>query len=127
MKKILLAILLLAIPLAAYSATVVTIEDRTVFGNKRIVSGYVTLSGAYSTGYALTPTNLGLRKVDYITFAPRIAGGTTTTNANYLCTWDATSEVIRCYCYPDTAYADAIVVHADSSVTTIQKFFAYGL
>lgn len=49
----------------------VTVPDagRTVIGNKRLVFGTLSLAGTYATGGgALTAGDLGLDKIDYISF-----------------------------------------------------------
>jgi len=57
--------------ITAYSSIVVTF--RTVFGNKRIVAGYITFANDTwpSGGVDLTPANLGLDVLEYIQFDSR--------------------------------------------------------
>ncbi len=65
----------------------VTIPDagRTVIGNKRLVFGTLSLAGTYATGGGdLTASDLGLDKIDHITF---------------------TSDVIQCYWASDKLLA----------------------
>ena len=62
--------------MAAITAiTSVTTVSRTVFGNKRVLMGYVTLGDGSSTfpsgGLALTPANLGMQGVDVVLFMPK--------------------------------------------------------
>jgi hypothetical protein len=61
--------------MAAISAiTSVTIETKTVFGNKRVNYGYVTIGDGSSTwpsgGLSLTAAQLGLGKVESVFFIP---------------------------------------------------------
>ena len=59
------------------AVTSVTNTFRTVFGNKRVVAGYVTLGDGSSTipaaGLALTASTLGLSEVEFIIFEPKSA------------------------------------------------------
>jgi len=50
----------------------VTIQGRTVFGNKRITFGYVTFGGSTwpSGGLPLTAAQLGLKDVEAVFFMP---------------------------------------------------------
>jgi hypothetical protein len=60
-------------------ALTITIPDagRTVIGNKRLVFGTIAFDSSYPTGgEALTAGNLGLDKIDHITF---------------------TSDIVQCY------------------------------
>ena len=55
--------------------TSVTKVARTVFGNKRVLLGYVTLGDGASTfpsgGLALTASDLGMQGVDVVLFMPK--------------------------------------------------------
>ena len=68
-------------------ALTITIPDagRTVIGNKRLVIGTIAFDSSYPTGgEALTATNLGLDKIDHITF---------------------TSDIVQCYWASDLLLA----------------------
>ena len=60
---------------AISAITSVTIEVRTVFGNKRVTYGYVTIGDGSSTwpsgGLALTAAQLGLKDVESCLFMPK--------------------------------------------------------
>lgn len=57
---------------AISAITSVTIEQRTVFGNKRITSGYVTIGDGSSTwpsgGLSLTHAQLGFQTLEAVLF-----------------------------------------------------------
>jgi hypothetical protein len=68
-------------------ALTITVPDagRTVIGNKRLVIGTIAFDSSYPTGgEALTATNLGLDKIDHITF---------------------TSDIVQCYWASDLLLA----------------------
>ena len=68
-------------------ALTITVPDagRTVIGNKRLVMGTIAFDSSYPTGgEALTAANLGLDKIDHITF---------------------TSDVVQCYWASDLLLA----------------------
>jgi hypothetical protein len=68
-------------------ALTITVPDagRTVIGNKRLVIGTIAFDSSYPTGgEALTAANLGLDKIDHITF---------------------TSDVVQCYWASDLLLA----------------------
>jgi hypothetical protein len=68
-------------------ALTITIPDagRTVIGNKRLVFGTIAFDSSYPTGgEALTAGNLGLDKIDHITF---------------------TSDIVQCYWASDLLLA----------------------
>jgi hypothetical protein len=78
-KFIVLASLIAFMCANAYGGTVGIYRSPTsiaapwhgTIGNKRIVSGYITLTGAYSsTAFAFTPRKIGLTTVDKIVFIP---------------------------------------------------------
>lgn len=60
---------------ALTAITSVTLETKTVFGNKRIRMGYVTVGDGSSTwpsgGLSLTAANLELVKIESIFFMPK--------------------------------------------------------
>lgn len=55
--------------------TNVTTVAKTVFGNKRVLLGYVTVGDGSSTwpsgGLALTPSTLGMEGIDLVLFMPK--------------------------------------------------------
>lgn len=61
--------------IAAITST--TIVSRSVFGNKRIVMGYITLGNNSDTlptgGLSLTPSDLSLSEIEFITFETKSA------------------------------------------------------
>jgi len=68
-------------------ALTITVPDagRTVIGNKRLVIGTIAFDSSYPTGgEALTAANLGLDKIDHITF---------------------TSDIVQCYWASDLLLA----------------------
>tara|TARA_R110000765_G_C18438015_1_gene546563 strand:- start:8 stop:436 length:429 start_codon:yes stop_codon:yes gene_type:complete len=55
-------------------AVAFTLPDggRTVIGNKRVVTGTLAFDASYPTGgEALTPSDLGLAKIDFISISPQ--------------------------------------------------------
>jgi hypothetical protein len=72
-KKILVLASLLAFMCAnAYGGTVaITGRHTTTMGDKRVITGTITLSGPYTTtAFAFTPRVIGLTKVDKVVFIP---------------------------------------------------------
>lgn len=82
-KRCVIALVVLAFLSASASATVVVASrTNTVFGNKRIVMGTMTISGApAAAGFAVTASAVGLRKID------KIFAISTTTGYEYSWGW----------------------------------------
>lgn len=98
---------------------------RTVFGNKRAVICNVDFDDSYPTGgESLTPTNLGLRKIDWLEAQP--TGG-------YVFQYDYTNQKLLAYQQTDpadTGGADVPLAQAgsteDLSGVTDVRVFALG-
>jgi hypothetical protein len=56
----------------AAAINTVTVTNRTVFGNKRIVTGYINFTASTWTagGLAFTGANVGIGGIDYMLIAP---------------------------------------------------------
>jgi len=89
--------------------TSVTIEVRTVFGNKRVTYGYITVGDGASTwpsgGLSLTAAQLGLKDVEVCLFAPK--------GVQYF--YDHTNTMLDGYVC-GTAGANQVQVAADGAV-----------
>ena len=101
-------------------ALTITVPDagRTVIGNKRLVFGTIAFDSSYPTGgEALTATNLGLDKIDHITFTSDVVQ----------CYW--ASDLLKAYYGDNDAGADGEFAQAantdDLSAANVQ-FFAIG-
>ena len=101
-------------------ALTITIPDagRTVIGNKRLVFGTIAFDSSYPTGgEALTAGNLGLDKIDHITFTSDIVQ----------CYW--ASNLLLAYYGDNDNAADAEfvqVANTDDISTANVGFFAIG-
>ena len=101
-------------------ALTITVPDagRTVIGNKRLVFGTIAFDSSYPTGgEALTATNLGLDKIDHITFTSDIVQ----------CYW--ASDLLLAYYGDNDNAADAEFVQvasADDISAANVSFFAIG-
>lgn len=68
-KLIFIPFILCLLATNLYAASVVTFEGRSVFGNKFVKWGYITITGSYATGgIALTPSQLELTNVAKLMF-----------------------------------------------------------
>lgn len=92
-KKLAIGMLLLAVMSASVEAVTITFTDKEyrIWGNKRVVTGTVTLIGPYSaTAFSFSPASIGLGEIEYVFFTS-IGYGTNT----YTPYWDGTSGYIH--------------------------------
>lgn len=102
-------------------AASVTLDERTVFGNKRVSFATVTMDSSYPTGgESVTAAQLGLSSVHRCDAQVAVAtgGGVNVANANYSVT---TNKVLL---YDETP---AEVANAADVSTTVVKLIAYGV
>lgn len=70
--RVLLAFAILILPALAFAAPSITIEEKTVFGNKRVVFALVAFDSSYPTGgESVTAANLGMTSIEFFLAAPR--------------------------------------------------------
>jgi len=100
----------------------ITVESRTVFGNKRVVIGTIVMgdgSGTWpSGGLALTPAQLGLHAIEWMQIEPKEMG--------YF--YDKTNGKIDAYVAAGSPGAAVIHIKAVATVPTTAavRFMAVG-
>lgn len=89
-------------------------------GNRKMVSGVITLDNSYATGgEAVTLAQLGLSRLDFLCL---------TAGIGYLPTWDGSTTAPKVLVYRQTAATGAfaeVPSTTDMSATTV-RFLAYG-
>ena len=89
-------------------------------GNRKMVSGVITLDSSYVTGgEAVTLAQLGLSRLDFLCL---------TAGIGYLPTWDGSTTAPKVLVYRQTAATGALVEvpsTTDMSATTV-RFIAFG-
>lgn len=89
-------------------------------GNRKMVSGVITLDSSYATGgEAVTLAQLGLSRLDFLCL---------TAGIGYLPTWDGSTTAPKVLVYRQTAATGAfaeVPSTTDMSATTV-RFLAYG-
>jgi hypothetical protein len=101
-------------------ALTITVPDagRTVIGNKRLTIGTIAFDSSYPTGgEAFTPEDIGLDKIDFITFTSDIVQ----------CYW--ASDLLLAYYGDNDNSSDAEfvqVTNTDDISAANVKFFAIG-
>lgn len=89
-------------------------------GNRKMVSGVITLDSSYATGgEAVTLAQLGLSRLDFLCL---------TAGIGYLPTWDGSTTAPKVLVYRQTAATGAFAEvpnTTDMSATTV-RFLAYG-
>lgn len=89
-------------------------------GNRKMVSGVITLDSSYVTGgEAVTLAQLGLSRLDFLCL---------TAGIGYLPTWDGSTTAPKVLVYRQTAATGAfaeVPSTTDMSATTV-RFLAYG-
>jgi hypothetical protein len=101
-------------------ALTITVPDagRTVIGNKRLTIGTIAFDSSYPTGgEAFTPEDIGLDKIDFITFTSDVVQ----------CYW--ASDLLLAYYGDNDNSADAEfvqVTNTDDISGANVKFFAIG-
>jgi len=97
-------------------ALTLTVKDRTVFGNKRIVIVDVDFDSSYpSGGETLNASDLGLSSIDFVS-PPSSKDG-------YLFDYDYTNSKLKVF-YPVKEVADTLVI--DAGTTTVTSTAANG-
>lgn len=115
MKKIIIALLLIALPVAAIAADL-TISNRSFFnvGNKRACVATLTCPNeAYSTGYGLSPGNLGLDNVHIYTITC-----TSAAHIGWQSRWDYANSNLELYYY-DNADTSGVASEAGADANFI--------
>ena len=115
MKKIIIALLLVAIPVMALAANF-TISDKTQFniGPKRACVATLSVASGdaiYDDGYGLTKRSLGLENVDYWSIQPKAAS-----YSGWIPLWVHASGYVEFYYY-DAADTTGSITEADSATT----------
>jgi len=115
MKKFIIALLLVAIPVMVSAAdTVVGSQKYFNIGNKRAVTaGVIVPNSAQSTGFTLAASSLGLNSVDYYS----LQINNSSMAGLYGCTWDVSNSLLKVY----------IAAAADSTPTLIGTPTAFSL
>lgn len=102
------------------AASVSIVTGPEVPGNRKMVSGVITLDSSYPTGgEAVTLAQLGLSRLDFLCL---------TAGVGYLPTWDGSVSAPKVLVYRQTAATGALAEvpnTTDMSTTTI-RFLAYG-
>jgi hypothetical protein len=90
-------------------ALTVTVKDRTIFGNKRLVIAEIAFDSSYATGgESLTADMLGLAEIDHLIPSPK---------SGYLFEYDYTNLTLMAY-YPTKAQAVAASSSNQPTVTS---------
>ena len=124
MKKILIALLLLAMPIALHAADA-TVASQRFFnvGPYRACTATVVVTGAQSTGYTLSPRSFGLNSVVYFNFQVWDDSDV----ALYHPTWDITDSLLKVYHVSQgnlASYGDSLstLVGTPTSAITMKAF-----
>ncbi len=121
MKKLVIALLLLALPVAAMAVDA-TVGQQKYFniGNKRAVTATLTVSGAQSTGYTLAARSVGLNNVEYYSLQVHDDSDV----ALYFPTWDIDDSLLKVYIANAGDSTSTLIGTPSTSV--VLKIFAIG-
>ena len=102
-------------------ALTISVVERTVFGNKRIVFADVDFDSSYPTGgESLQASDVGLKAIDFLQATPK---------SGYIFEYDYTNEKLKAL-YPtktqDAATTGANALTVDSGSTTVTSTAANG-
>lgn len=96
--RVLLAFAILTLPAIALAAPTITVIEKTVFGNKRVVRALVTFDSSYPTGgESVTAANLQMQSIEMMIVAPR---------SGYVFDYNYDASKVLAYCIPDTTTGD---------------------